>query len=191
MIETIIAKLIGLMDILGPFGLFLIMIIQAIIAPIPSELMLMFGGAAFGFVVAGIAGGIGQIFGGAVSFYISKKFGRRFVQKIVGERALGFADKWFKKWGGWAIIMGRFAPFIPFDAVSYGAGLTKISFTTFIVATTIGSFPRAFFYAYLGQAVTESMRAGFETQFLMLSIIICVLILMYALSKKFKEKYTK
>lgn len=191
MIEELLDQLLEVMNVLGPVGLALIMVIQAIVAPIPSELMLMFGGAAFGFIIAGFWGGVGQIIGGAVSFYLSKKLGRRAVKKIVGEKALGFADQWFDKWGGWAIILGRFAPFIPFDAVSYGAGLTKIDFKTFIIATSIGSFPRAVFYAYLGQAVSESMRASVETRFTIISVIICVLVILYLLSRKFREKYAK
>ena len=46
--------------------------------------------------------------------------------------------------------MGRFAPFIPFDVISYSAGLTQMKFRSFIIPTAIGTLPRAFFYAFVG-----------------------------------------
>ncbi|MHA2052958.1 MAG: TVP38/TMEM64 family protein, partial [Candidatus Hodarchaeales archaeon] len=37
------------------------------------------------------------------------------------------------------VLLGRLAPFIPFDAVSYGAGLTRISFWNYFIPTIIGT----------------------------------------------------
>jgi uncharacterized membrane protein YdjX (TVP38/TMEM64 family) len=50
----------------------------------------------------------------------------------------------------WAVLLGRFAPFIPFDPISYGAGLTQMKFRSFLIPTTIGTLPRALFYTFLG-----------------------------------------
>ena len=76
---------------------------------------------------------IGSIVAAIISFYISKKGGRTFAIKIVGENAIKFADNWFDRWGSWAVLLGRFAPFIPFDAISYSAGLTTMKMKSFLV----------------------------------------------------------
>jgi uncharacterized membrane protein YdjX (TVP38/TMEM64 family) len=46
--------------------------------------------------------------------------------------------------------LGRFAPFIPFDAISYGAGLTTMKLKSFMIPTIIGTLPRTLFYTSLG-----------------------------------------
>jgi len=49
-----------------------------------------------------------------------------------------------------SLLLGRFAPFIPFDAISYSAGLTKMKLKNFMIPTVIGTLPRTLFYTYLG-----------------------------------------
>lgn len=149
--------------------LFGMMVIQAIAIPIPSELVLIAGGLAFPFPFGWIVGALGSIVAAIVSFYISKKGGRGLAIKLVGDSGIKFADNWFNRWGGWAILLGRFAPFIPFDAISYSAGLTTMKLKSFLVPTVIGTFPRTLFYTSLGsffgltfQELIESYRATGE-----------------------------
>jgi len=130
--------------------LFAMMVIQAIAIPIPSELVLIAGGLAFAFPSGWLVGALGSIAAAIVGFYISKKGGRSLAVKLVGETGIKFADNWFNRWGVWAVLLGRFAPFIPFDAISYSAGLTKMKLKNFMIPTVIGTLPRTLFYTYLG-----------------------------------------
>jgi uncharacterized membrane protein YdjX (TVP38/TMEM64 family) len=135
----------------GPLLLFVMMIVQALAIPIPSELVLIAGGLAFDFLVAWPVGALGSVVAALIGFYIAKKGGRGLAIKLVGERGINFADNWFNRWGAWAILLGRFAPFIPFDAISYSAGLTSMKLKKFMIPTIIGTLPRTFFYTYLGR----------------------------------------
>lgn len=135
----------------GPLLLFVMMIVQALAIPIPSELVLIAGGLAFDFLVAWPVGALGSIVAALIGFYIAQKGGRGLAIKLVGERGINFADNWFNRWGAWAILLGRFAPFIPFDAISYSAGLTSMKLKKFMIPTIIGTLPRTFFYTYLGR----------------------------------------
>ena len=130
--------------------LFVMMVIQALAIPIPSELVLIAGGLAFDFPLGWIVGALGSIVAAIISFYISKKGGRNLAIKLVGEKAIRFADNWFNRWGVWAVLLGRFAPFIPFDAISYSAGLTTMKLKDFLIPTIIGTLPRTLFYTSLG-----------------------------------------
>ncbi|MGD9131470.1 MAG: TVP38/TMEM64 family protein [Candidatus Bathyarchaeota archaeon] len=130
--------------------LFVMMIIQAIAIPVPSELVLIAGGLAFGFPFGWLVGALGSIVAALIGFYIAQKGGRGLAIKLVGERGINFADNWFNRWGAWAILLGRFAPFIPFDAISYSAGLTTMKLKNFMIPTIIGTLPRALFYTTLG-----------------------------------------
>jgi uncharacterized membrane protein YdjX (TVP38/TMEM64 family) len=143
--------------------LFAMMVIQAIAIPIPSELVLIAGGLAFPFPSGWLVGALGSIVAAIVSFYISKKGGRGLAIKLVGEKGIKFADNWFNRWGSWAILLGRFAPFIPFDAISYSAGLTTMKLKSFLIPTAIGTLPRTLFYTSLGTYFGLSFQELMDT----------------------------
>ena len=130
--------------------LFVMMIVQALAIPIPSELVLIAGGLAFEFPFGWLVGALGSMVAALISFYISRKGGRSLAIRFVGEKGIKFADNWFNRWGVWAVLLGRFAPFIPFDAISYSAGLTTMKLKNFMVPTVIGTLPRTLFYTSLG-----------------------------------------
>ena len=138
--------------------LFAMMVIQALAIPIPSELVLIAGGLAFAFPFGWIVGALGSIVAAVLGFYISKKGGRVLAIKLVGEKGITFADNWFNHWGVWAVLLGRIAPFIPFDVISYSAGLTQMKVRSFIVPTVIGTLPRAFFYTFLGYCFSGPLK---------------------------------
>jgi len=138
--------------------LFVVMIVQALAVPIPSEFILICGGAAFGLIAGWLVGAIGSVVAASLCFYVSRKGGRPVALRFVGEGGMKFADNWFDRWGMWAVLLGRFAPVIPFDPISYGAGLTQMEFRSFLIPTVIGTFPRAFFYAFLGNYFSGTLE---------------------------------
>ena len=143
---------------MGYWSIFLflaLMIIQSLIVPIPSELVLLCGGMLYGIWLGLIVGVIGSVLSGVVTFYISNKGGRPILE-ATGDY-IGFADrfvvamdKWIEKWGIWAIIVGRAVPVVMFDPISYAAGISNINWKKYTLATFIGSIPRSIFYALLG-----------------------------------------
>lgn len=89
--------------------------------------------------------------GAAIAFYISRIFGPSRVKRMLGRRAAEKADRFFEKYGTYAILIARLVPIISFDAVSYAAGLTRIRFIGFWMATGIGQLPATLVYSYLGE----------------------------------------
>ncbi len=150
LVYDILIWVIGSFQAGGLSLLFGMMIIQAIAIPIPSELVLIAGGLAFGFPFGWLVGALGSIVAALLGFLISRKGGRSLAIRFVGEKGIRFADNWFNRWGVWAVLLGRFAPFIPFDAISYSAGLTTMKLKNFMVPTIIGTLPRTLFYTSFG-----------------------------------------
>lgn len=135
----------------GPWGLLGVMVIQTIIAPIPSEALLVFAG------VVGISlihvtsfGGLGLIIGGVIAFFIGRWGGKPIIEKILGKKWVGVLDKWVAKHGTTAIFVTRLVPFVPFDLISYCSGVTDLSFHKYLLATVLGAFPRCLMLAALG-----------------------------------------
>jgi uncharacterized membrane protein YdjX (TVP38/TMEM64 family) len=125
---------------------------QAILAPLPGNVITMTNGLVFGPLWGGILSWFSTVLGSCLCFMLSKKFGKPFAEKIVGT-SLQSAEGFFKKYGLHAMFLIRIMPFVPFDAVSYGAPLVGIPFTRFLVATSIGIIPSILIYSYLGTVI--------------------------------------
>ena len=138
------------LGILGIFLFVLIMAVQGLIVPLPSEIVLLATGMIWGWFWGGIMGIIGSMVAALLCYYISKRGGRPLAEKFVGEKTIEIADKFIKKHGMKAIIITRFIPIIPFDVISYTAGIVDIDVKKYSIGTLIGSIFRAFFYATLG-----------------------------------------
>jgi len=138
------------LGILGIFLFVIVMALQGIIVPIPSEVILLSAGLIYGVFGGGVMGIIGSMGAGLLCYYLSRKGGRPLARKFVGDSALNMADKFIHKHGIWAILIARFIPFIPFDPVSYASGLVDFNVKKYSLGTFLGSIPRAFFYAWLG-----------------------------------------
>ena len=153
MIETFLQSVI---QSYGSFGLMFVMILQTIIAPIPSEAMLMFAGAiGIKFFDIILFGGLGLIIGAIIAFYIARLGGKPIIAKLIGDKWINRVDKWVEKHGIKAIIFTRLIPVIPFDLISYMSGVTSLDFKYYLLATIIGSFPRALMLAAIGVTTKE------------------------------------
>ncbi|MEA2071800.1 MAG: TVP38/TMEM64 family protein [Asgard group archaeon] len=139
----------------------LIMVVQSLFAPIPSEIILLSGGMIFGLWWGTLIGVVGSMLSAAITYYISKRGGRSIIDasgekiKLI-DRTIFIFDEWIKRWGLWAILLGRAIPMIMFDPVSYAAGLAKIKDKYYFLATFIGSIPRAIFYSFLGVKLLDN-----------------------------------
>jgi len=132
-----------------------LMILQALIAPIPAFLVVFANGMAFGTVPGWLLSLFGQMLAAGLCFIIARLLGRNAVQALVGRFGLESADAWFARWGVLGLFITRLVPGIGFDAISYAAGLTRMSFATFMLVTLGGSGPQLLLYSFLGQNATE------------------------------------
>lgn len=145
------------------FVFLILMVVQSLIAPIPSELILISGSLVFGFWWGSVLGVIGSMLSAAITYYVSNKGGRAILEATgeklsIADKMIGLMDEWIDSWGIWAIIVGRAVPLIMFDPVSYAAGLSNIKAKQYYIATLIGSIPRAIFFAFLGYQVFGDNR---------------------------------
>ena len=92
---------------------------------------------------------IGALCGGTLAFYISRYFGRGMVEGLIKHKAEWFDDGVEKK-GFLLILILRLIPLVPFDIISYGAGLSKIKYKDFVSATCIGIIPGVLVFSNLG-----------------------------------------
>ena len=177
------------LQLLGIILFLVIMAIQGLIVPLPSEVVLLATGIIWGWFFGGLLGIIGSMAAGVLCFYISRKGGRPLVEKFIGAKQLNLADDLIKKYGVKAILISRFIPFISFDVISYASGLVDIDFKKYSIGTFLGSIFRAFFYSVVGALLgitppidvndAEALKAQADVFNVVLLIILGVLILMF------------
>ncbi|MHA2031881.1 MAG: TVP38/TMEM64 family protein [Candidatus Kariarchaeaceae archaeon] len=163
----------------GPLGLILAMILQSLISPIPSELLLSIAGSAYiesfglyeGFVIAFIASFIGSIIGGLICYYIGFYF-QSWLEKRITLKELKTFSQFIENYGIWAIIITRLTPFIPFDAISYVAGFVKLKKRDFIIGTIVGLVPRISFYLLIGSEVVDLVEEDLTLGLIVFVVII-------------------
>lgn len=168
---------------------FVVMVIQSVAVPIPSELCLVAGGVAFAAIynnlwlallISALIGYASSMVGALILFYLGRKGGRPLVIKFLGKSNMDFVDNWFKKWGVWAVGLGRLLPVIFYDPISLVAGATDMNVKYYIYGTLAGTVPRVIFYCGLGVGIVTTLS---EQLFDIILIIIIagglVLLLIY------------
>lgn len=128
-----------------------LMVLQALAAPLPAFLITFANGLAFGAFWGGLLSLASATLAAAISFGISHALGRTVVESLVGRESLGSADRWLERHGVYAVLIARLVPVVSFDVVSYAAGLTRMGFWRFLLATVVGMAPATFVYSYLGE----------------------------------------
>lgn len=149
----------------GYFGMFIGMVLEAVIIAIPSELILATGGILasnriFTFFGAFLTGLLGSVFCAIVIYFMGyfggkpfvKKFGKYFFMK---EDELEKSDSWFNKYGMLSALIGRNFPIVR-TLISLPIGITRQSFIKFLIYTTIGSIPWTLAFVYFGYVLGEN-----------------------------------
>jgi uncharacterized membrane protein YdjX (TVP38/TMEM64 family) len=186
--------IVGLRDYIVSFGLWapvascFLMVLQALVAPIPSFLITFANGLAFGVFWGWMLSLFGHLLAASVCFGISRALGRVPVEVLVGRTGLESADRWFARWGVYAVFAGRLLPGVAFDAISYAAGLTNMRFRNFIAATALGIFPQTFLYAYLGRRAPEYVTLFLVTSGIVLLGVIVVAAVRYGSERRRPER---
>lgn len=168
--------------VLAPLISFLLMVFQAVLAPLPAFLITFANAALFGWVYGAALSWASAMVGALLCFYIAKFLGRDVVEKLTSKMALESVDAFFERHGVYAILIARLLPFISFDVVSYAAGLTSMRLRSFLVATGIGQLPATLVYSYVGGMLTGDAK----TVVYGLLILFSVSILIYLIKRVYR-----
>jgi uncharacterized membrane protein YdjX (TVP38/TMEM64 family) len=133
---------------------FFLMILQAIVAPLPAFLITFANASLFGAFWGGVLSWTSAMAGAALCFYIARILGRGAVEKLTGKTVLDGMDTFFTRYGKHTILICRLLPFVPFDPISYAAGLTSLRFRSFMLATGLGQLPATVVYSCVGSWLT-------------------------------------
>jgi membrane protein DedA with SNARE-associated domain len=189
---------------IADYGLYAVFVLSAIDAVLPaaSELVMVYGGALaagafsderlslFGtpiestwsaFLWVALAGTVGYILGSIGGWAIGLYGGRPYLEKHgrwlhITPAKLDSAEKWFDRWGNWAVLVSRCLPVIR-SFISIPAGIAEMPLGRYTLLTAIGTVPWYFGLAAVGVAVGASWERFHEAWHYADYVIIALIVL--------------
>jgi membrane protein DedA with SNARE-associated domain len=146
---------------LGDMGIFIAMLLESSIVPIPSEVIIIGAGAmGFPFTSILIFGALGSTLGAMIGYALGRyaampvilKFGKFILLK---PHHIYKAEAFAKKYGVASVLIGRILPVVPFKVFSISAGIANIPFVPFVVCTLVGVLPRIFILSIFGSSIVK------------------------------------
>ena len=154
----------GLKNYLLSFGAWapviagLIMIFQAVVAPLPAFIPALANGLLFGAFWGTLLTWSTSLIGALICFYIARSAGRPVVERLVSRRAMNSVDRFFERYGNNSVLIARLIPMVSFSAISYVSGVTSITFWGYFGATAFGILPGTIVFCVLGQNMTDLVK---------------------------------
>jgi uncharacterized membrane protein YdjX (TVP38/TMEM64 family) len=123
--------------------------------PVPSSLVMVLSGAAFGVIRGALIALAGSVLGEWLGFELVRRYGRRFAVRLVGEEDLVRFNRFFERHGAVAVVVTRPLPVV-METISVVAGLSRMRRAEFLIASILGTAPIVFVYAYAGAYSREA-----------------------------------
>jgi uncharacterized membrane protein YdjX (TVP38/TMEM64 family) len=120
-----------------------------IVLPVPSSLIMVLSGAAFGLVWGSVLSLVGSIGGEWLGFELVRRYGRGMSRRLVGDDEVRQLERLFVRYGAAAIVVTRALPIV-METMSVVAGLSGMRRSTFLTASIVGTLPIVVIYAYAG-----------------------------------------
>lgn len=196
--------IINIMNSYGYIGVFLLILIENIFPPIPSELILLFGGfmttyTKLNIIVMIISATLGSLIGALLLYKIGTIFDKEKLKILISGKPgrvlnlknsdIDNANKWFSNEGQKTVFFCRFIPLIR-SIISIPAGMNKMKISKFITYTLLGSVIWNLVLIIIGHIVGRNWKAILKifklySRFALLLLFISLMILII---KYYKNK---
>ncbi len=148
MVNFLVEYIVGFISFAGYWSLVVLMTMESMIFPVPSEAVMPFAGFLWAdgemhLVWIILFSTLGSFFGSVISYYIGLWGGRPFVDRfgkyfLLNKEHLDKTEKFFQRYGGKTVFISRFIPIVR-HLISLPAGFAKMKIFPFIVYTLIGA----------------------------------------------------
>ncbi len=165
-------------------GSVLLMVAHSFV-PLPSEFIAIANGIVFGLVVGTTITWIGAMLGAILAFALARWLGRQFVKAILPTRYTVAIDEWAEDQGIPILLVSRFLPVVSFNLINYAAGLTSVSWWTFLWTTGLGIAPLTFLMVFAGE---QMMSGSWTLALYLVAASVAASLLAYLIARKRKSK---
>jgi len=154
--------------------------LKPILFVVPTSLLTVLAGNIYGPFIGLALSMISSFAAASLAFYLARFFGKPFVDKIIGGKALKL-DEDIEKNGFIIMLLMRLSIVFPYDALGYASGLTKIKYRDYILGTMLGILPEMAVYSFMGKNIAHPFSLRFILP--IISVIVLALISFYVYNK--------
>lgn len=168
MLDSLLAPvaswIVGVISAAGYAGVAGLMAVESACIPLPSEVIMPFAGylastGRFSLVLAATAGAVGCNVGSTLAYAVGARGGRLLVERwgrtiLLSPGDLDRAERFFRRFGGPAVLVGRLLPVIR-TFIALPAGIARMPQLPFQLYTFVGSWPWCYALAYVGYLLGE------------------------------------
>jgi uncharacterized membrane protein YdjX (TVP38/TMEM64 family) len=162
--------------VLAPLAFVCLQALQIIIAPIPGQVVVLLGGFLFGAVSGTMYSILGAALGSAVVFWLSRTYGRRYVERVVAPPIVARFDRLSDDRALLALFVGFLVPGLPDDVLCFVAGLTEISLWKLLVVSVVGRIPSYALVSFMG---VELANENLLTVGVLLFVLVALAVVSY------------
>ncbi len=148
----------------GPWSTVVFVVFQAlqvVFAPVPGEITGFVGGFLFGNIKGALLSTLGLTIGSLLAFAVTRRFGLKFVEKVVKKRYIDKFNFFVTHKGLYITFVLFLIPGFPKDSLCYLLGLTHMRLVDFIFMNLFGRFPGTLMLTLQGTAVKEGRYGQF------------------------------
>jgi membrane protein DedA with SNARE-associated domain len=149
---------------LGLWGIFVLMVLESALIPVPSEATMLFAGfnvaeGEYSLFAAVMVGSFANLVGSWIAYALGYWGRTDIIEKhghkvFIRQHHLDWADRWFEKYGGATVFFSRMLPIVR-TFISLPAGVARMPFWRFSVLTFLGCVPWVFMLTFIGQEAGE------------------------------------
>ncbi len=197
--EFIVTFATAIIEKTGYAGVFLLMVLESMVAPVPSEAVMPFAGFLLfqtKFTLWGVllASTVGSLVGSLISYWIGAKGGRVIVERygkylLLNTHHLDATERFFARYGNRAVFVSRFIPVVR-HLISIPAGVGKMPLGKFCAYTVAGAALWNGFLLWIGYRLGEhweTVRTYSET----IDIIVVTAIILVCLFFVYKRLHAR
>lgn len=166
--------------ILAPLLIIALHVFQVLLSPLPGQPVGLASGYLFGAVKGALYSLTGIVLGSTILFWLSRRYGRPLVERLVDRELLDRLDDHFRRKGLSFLLIVYWLPFMPDDIICLVAGLTPLPLTTLFILAVVGRLPGTLIVNLVG-ANALHLSGGW------LAVLLTALALIAALSYRYQE----
>ena len=187
---------VDVVELLGPFGVGLLVLLENLFPPVPSEIILPLAGYLSGtgrldLITVIIAATLGSLLGALALYWLGAAVGDARIRvwlrrlPLMQESDLDRAQSWFDRHGGSAVLIGRIIPVVR-SLVSIPAGVQRMPLWRFALYTTIGSGVWNTIFVVLGYVLGSRWKSVGQYSDLLNGVVIggIVLVMVFFVGKR-------
>ena len=163
--------------ILAPAVFILLQFFVLLSAVLPGHAVTVIGGFLFGAWLGALYSYIGMVTASMFVFFVSRRFGKNFVESLVDKSELRHLHLFYKKHGAFTFFLLRLIPLIPVDIISLGAGLTSVKAKDYFMVSAVSFVAPVLFYSFVGHRFSEQLGGPVMYAFGIVALISIIIFL--------------